>query len=135
MPLQRLVNLKTFKQQCCMFLNLSQKHATCCLFSGYAENRSQWHVTLHMLHYTCYITHVTLRRFLRQHRIVANRRRKSFSVTLAKNTANDQMKTRRPLSSAEPFLGVLPICYLRLLNHSLNSLHKPLQRRVRQYSK
>ena len=58
-----------FRQHRCKFLNSNQKHATCFLSSGYAENRSQWHVTLHFP--------------LWQHRIVANRRRKSFSVTLA----------------------------------------------------
>ena len=58
-----------FSQHRCKFLNSNQKHATCCLSSGYAENRSQWHVTLHF--------------FLWQHRIVANRPRKSFSVILA----------------------------------------------------
>ena len=49
--------------------NSNQKHLTRCLFSIYAKNRSPWHVSLH--------------RSLWQHRIVVNRRRISFSVTLA----------------------------------------------------
>ena len=46
-PLRRMVDLTKFEQHRCEFLNSNQKRATCCLFSGYAENRSQWHVTLH----------------------------------------------------------------------------------------
>ena len=69
MLLRRLAEDNQFRQHRCKFLNSNKKHATCCLSSGYVENRSQWHVTLHF--------------FLGQHPIVANRRRKSFSVTSA----------------------------------------------------
>ena len=62
-----LTNLTQMQATSLQVLNSDQKHATCCLSSGYAENHSQWHVILHF--------------FLWQHRIVANRQRKSFSVT------------------------------------------------------
>ena len=64
-----LTNLTQMQATSLQVFELKSKHATCCLSSGYAENRSQWHVILHFL--------------LWQHRIVANRRRKSFSVILA----------------------------------------------------
>ena len=45
--LRRLVDLTKIQATSLRVLNSNQKHATRCLFSRYAENRSQCHFTLH----------------------------------------------------------------------------------------
>ena len=65
----RLVDFTAFQATSLRVLSTNQKYATCCLFTGYEENCSPWPFSFH--------------RFLSQQGIVANRRRKSFIVTLA----------------------------------------------------